>query len=44
LLDEPLKTIGFEENTDNYFIECLKQEIVKWACMLNHFMSNSGLS
>jgi len=37
LLDEPLRTLGFEENLmDNDFIKYLRQEIVKWACTLNH--------
>ncbi|KYM97312.1 Aminopeptidase N [Cyphomyrmex costatus] len=37
LLNEPLKTI--ENNTyrvPNYFIKCLKQEILRWACTLQH--------
>jgi len=37
LLDEPLRTLGYEENVmDNDFTKCLRQEIVKWACMVNH--------
>jgi len=37
LLDKPLKTLGLEENImDNDFIKCLRQEIVKWACTLDH--------
>jgi len=37
LLDEPLRTLGFEENLmDNDFTKCLRQEIVKWACTLDH--------
>jgi len=37
LLDKPLKTLGFVENTmDNDFIKCLREEIVKWACTLDH--------
>jgi len=32
-----LKTLGFEENIkDNDFTKILRQEIVKWACTLNH--------
>jgi len=32
-----LKTLGFEENIeDNDFTKCLRQEIVKWACRLDH--------
>jgi len=37
LLDKPLRTLGFEENEmDNDFTKCLRQEIVKWACTLDH--------
>jgi len=37
LLDKPLRTLGFEENVmDNDFTKCLRQEIVKWACTLDH--------
>jgi len=42
LLDEPLRTIGFKENimddftTNDDFTKCLRQEIVKWACTLDH--------
>jgi len=37
LLDEPLRTIGFQENImDDYFTNCLRQEVVKWACTLDH--------
>jgi len=37
LLDKPLRTLGFEENvTDNDFTKCLRQEILKWACTLDH--------
>jgi len=29
--------LGFEENVmDNEFTKCLRQEIVKWACTLDH--------
>jgi len=32
-----LKTLGSEENIeDNDFTKCLRQEIVKWACRLDH--------
>jgi len=38
LLDESLRTIGFKENImDDDFTKCLRQEIVKWACTLDHF-------
>jgi len=37
LLDEPLRTLEFEENImDNEFTKCLRQEIVKWTCTLDH--------
>jgi len=37
LLDEPLKTLRFKENVmDDDFTKCLRQDIVKWACTLNH--------
>ncbi|KYM93608.1 Aminopeptidase N [Cyphomyrmex costatus] len=37
LLDLPLKTLGFQENLmEDDLVKCLRQEIVKWACMLNH--------
>jgi len=37
LLDKPLRTLGFDENImDNDFTKCLRQEIVKWACTLDH--------
>jgi len=29
--------LGFKENVmDNKFTKCLRQEIVKWACTLDH--------
>jgi len=32
-----LKILGFQENVmDNEFTKNLRQEIVKWACMLDH--------
>jgi len=36
LLDEPLRTLGFDKNMDNDFTKCLRQEIVKWACTLDY--------
>jgi len=37
LLDKPLRTLGFKKDImDNDFIKCLRQEIVKWACTLDH--------
>jgi len=37
LLGESLRILGFEETVmDNDFTKCLRQEIVKWACTLNH--------
>jgi len=37
LLDEPLRILGFEENImDNDFTKCLRQEIAKWTCRLDH--------
>jgi len=37
LLDQQVRTLGFEENVmDSDFTKCLRQEIVKWACTLNH--------
>jgi len=36
LLDKPLRTLKFENIMDNDFTECLRQEILKWACTLNH--------
>jgi len=38
LLDEPLKTLEYEKIMDNDFTKCLRQEIVKWACTLDHPM------
>jgi len=38
LLDEPLKTLELEEIINNDFTKCLRQEIVKWACTLDHPM------
>ncbi|KYN16369.1 Glutamyl aminopeptidase, partial [Trachymyrmex cornetzi] len=35
LLEKPLKTLGYEEHlVENDFVKCLRQEIVKWACIL----------
>jgi len=32
-----LKKLGFEKKRrDNYLIKCLRQEIVKWACRIDH--------
>jgi len=36
LLDKPLRKLEFENIMDNDFTKCLRQEIVKWACTLNH--------
>jgi len=37
LLDKPLRTLGFEENErDNDFTKYLRQEMLKWACTLDH--------
>jgi len=36
LLNEPLRTLKFENIMDNDFTKCLRQEIVKWACTLDH--------
>ncbi|XP_018360139.1 PREDICTED: aminopeptidase N-like [Trachymyrmex cornetzi] len=34
LLEKPLKTLGYEEHlVENDFVKCLRQEIVKWACI-----------
>jgi len=36
-LDGPLQILGPEEHpTENGFIKCLRQEILKWACTLGH--------
>jgi len=35
LLDEILIILR-EENVDNVLTNCLRQEIVKWACTLDH--------
>jgi len=36
-LDGPLQILGPEEHqTENEFIKCLRQEILKWACMVGH--------
>ncbi|XP_018367846.1 PREDICTED: uncharacterized protein LOC108764217 [Trachymyrmex cornetzi] len=33
-LEKPLKTLGYEEHlVENDFVKCLRQEIVKWACI-----------
>jgi len=37
LLDEPLRTLGSKEKVwDNDFTKCLRQEILKWTCRLDH--------
>ncbi|KYN16391.1 Glutamyl aminopeptidase [Trachymyrmex cornetzi] len=37
LLEKPLKTLGYEERLmENDFTKCLRQEIVKWACILQY--------
>jgi len=36
LLDKPLKTLEFKNIMDNDFTKCLRQEIVKWACTVDH--------
>jgi len=36
LLNVPLRTLHFENIMDNDFVKCLRQEIVKWACTLDH--------
>ncbi|XP_018356903.1 PREDICTED: glutamyl aminopeptidase-like [Trachymyrmex septentrionalis] len=37
LLKKPLKILGYEEHpTENDFTKCLRQEIVKWACILQY--------
>jgi len=37
LLDGPLQILGPEEHpTENDFIKCLRQEILKWACTFDH--------
>jgi len=36
LLNEPLKRLEFENSMDNDFTKCLRQEIIKWACTLDH--------
>ncbi|XP_018367847.1 PREDICTED: uncharacterized protein LOC108764218 [Trachymyrmex cornetzi] len=34
LMEKPLKTLGYEEHlVENDFVKCLRQEIVKWACI-----------
>ncbi|XP_018367848.1 PREDICTED: aminopeptidase M1-B-like [Trachymyrmex cornetzi] len=36
-LEKPLKTLGYEERLmENDFTKCLRQEIVKWACILQY--------
>jgi len=36
-LDGPLQILGPEEHsTENDFIKCLRQEILKWACLIGH--------
>ncbi|KYN22433.1 Glutamyl aminopeptidase [Trachymyrmex cornetzi] len=38
LLEKPLKTLGYEEHLmENDFAKCLRQEIVKWACILQDY-------
>ncbi|XP_018359908.1 PREDICTED: aminopeptidase M1-A-like [Trachymyrmex cornetzi] len=37
-LEKPLKTLGYEEHLmENDFAKCLRQEIVKWACILQDY-------
>jgi len=37
LLDVPLKILRFEEHLmEDDLTKCLRQEIVKWACILKH--------
>jgi len=37
LLNRPLQILGSEEHsTENEFIKCLRQEILKWACTVGH--------
>jgi len=36
LLDKPLRTLKFENIMDNDLTKCLRQEIVKWACILDY--------
>jgi len=36
LLNEPLRTLEFENIMNNDFTKCLRQEIIKWACTLDH--------
>ena len=36
-MEEPLKKLGYEEHLmENDFIKCLRQEIAKWACILQY--------
>ncbi|KAG5331488.1 AMPE aminopeptidase, partial [Acromyrmex heyeri] len=37
LLENPLKTLGYDEHfMENDLTKCLRQEIVKWACILEY--------
>jgi len=36
LLDKPLRKLEFEDIMDPDFTKCLRQEISKWACTLDH--------
>ncbi|XP_070155169.1 aminopeptidase N-like [Polyergus mexicanus] len=35
ILNKLLRNMGYEESDKNYFTNCLKQEVTKWACILD---------
>lgn len=40
IFNKVLENIGYEESykkNKNYFINCLRQEVTKWACLFDEF-------
>lgn len=35
ILNKLLRNMGYEESNKDYLTNCLKQEVTKWACILD---------